>query len=167
MKREYPVAPIVAVGAVILDGDRILLIRRDREPARGRWTFPGGAVELGESLEEAVRREAFEETGLRVAVGEVATVIDRVERDGAGRVRYHYVIVDYFARAVGGTLQPASDVSDARWVGLEELDSLELTEKAGALARELLGERDGPHKGVTPHPNPSPARGRGAVSRLP
>ncbi|MGD8473496.1 MAG: NUDIX hydrolase [Anaerolineae bacterium] len=139
MKREYPDAPIVAVGAVILDGDRILLIRRDLEPARGRWTFPGGAVELGESLEEAVRREAFEETGLRVAVGEVATVIDRVERDGDGHVRYHYVIVDYFARAVGGTLQPASDVSDARWVGLEELDSLEMTEKAGVLARELLG----------------------------
>jgi ADP-ribose pyrophosphatase YjhB (NUDIX family) len=141
MKREYPVAPIVAVGAVILDGDRILLIRRDREPARGRWSFPGGAVELGESLEEAVMREALEETGLRVSVGEVATVIDRVERNEDGRVRYHYVIVDFFARAVGGTLRPASDVSDARWVGLEELDRLELTEKAGALARRLLQKR--------------------------
>lgn len=155
MKREYPAAPIVAVGAVILDGDRILLIRRDREPARGRWTFPGGAVELGESLDEAVRREALEETGLQVAVGEVATVIDRVERDDDGGVRYHYVIVDYFACPLGGALQPASDVSDARWVGLEELDGLEMTEKAGAMARRLLGKQD------SPHPNPSPG-GRGA-----
>jgi 8-oxo-dGTP diphosphatase len=139
MKREYPAAPIVAVGAIILDEDRILLIRRDREPAKGLWTFPGGAVELGESLEEAVKREAVEETGLQVVVGEVATVIDRVVRDDAGGVRYHYVIVDYFARPVGGALQASSDVSDARWAALQDLDELDMTEKAGELARQLLG----------------------------
>jgi 8-oxo-dGTP diphosphatase len=141
MKREYPAAPIVAVGAVILDEDRILLIRRAQEPARGLWTFPGGAVELGESLEEAVKREALEETGLQLVVGDVATVIDRVVHDEAGRIRYHYVIVDYFARMAGGLLQPGSDVSDARWAAREDLDGLEMTEKAGELARELLRGR--------------------------
>ena len=144
MRREYPVAPIVAVGAIILDGERILLIRRDREPACGLWTFPGGAVELGESLSCAVQREVLEETGLHVAVGEVATVIDRVLHDDVGQVRYHYVIVDYFARAVGGTLRPGSDVGAARWVGHGELDSLEMTQEAGALARQLLVAQDGP-----------------------
>jgi ADP-ribose pyrophosphatase YjhB (NUDIX family) len=141
MKREYPDAPVVAVGAVICRDDRILLIRRNQEPAKGLWTFPGGVVELGESLQEAVAREALEETGLRVVAGGVATVIDRVVRDEAGRVRFHYVIVDYFACAVGGLLQPGSDVSDARWVSLEDLDELDITEPAGDLARRWLQER--------------------------
>ena len=139
MRREYPVAPIVAVGVIIREDDRIVLIRRDQEPAKGTWTFPGGAVELGESLHDAARREALEETGLRVELGDVATVIDHVARDEAGRVRYHYVIVDYFARPVGGSLQSATDVSDARWFCLAELDGLDMTEKAGKLARDLLG----------------------------
>ena len=139
MKREYPAAPVIAVGAIILYQDRIVFVRRAKEPAKGRWTFPGGGVELGEALEDAVRREVLEETGLQVDVGEVATVLDRVVRDEAGAVRYHYIIVDYYARPVGGALRPGSDVSDARWVGLEELDGLEVTEKAGEMAREMLG----------------------------
>ena len=138
MRREYPVAPIVAVGVIIREDDRIVLIRRDQEPARGVWTFPGGAVELGESLHDAARREALEETGLRVELGDVVTVIDHVARDEAGRVRYHYVIVDYFARPVGGSLQSATDVSDARWFCLADLDGLDMTEKAEELARDLL-----------------------------
>ena len=138
MRREYPAVPVIAVGAIIRHQDRLVLIQRDKEPARGYWTFPGGAVELGEPLEDAVRREVLEETGLRVELGEVATVIDHVARDEAGAVRYHYIIVDYHARAVGGALRPGSDVSDARWMGLEDLDGLEMTKKAGELARELL-----------------------------
>ena len=138
MRREYPVAPIVAVGVIIREDDRIVLIRRDQEPAKGTWTFPGGAVELGESLHDAARREALEETGLRVELGDVVTVIDHVARDEAGRVRYHYVIVDYFARPVGGSLQSATDVSDARWFCLVDLDGLDMTEKAEELARDLL-----------------------------
>jgi ADP-ribose pyrophosphatase YjhB (NUDIX family) len=126
---------------VILEGERILLVRRGKEPSKGRWTFPGGAVELGESLKDAARREALEETGLYVDLGEVAAVLDNVVRDAEGRVIYHYVIIDYLARAVGGTLQPGTDVRDARWVGADELAALDLTEKAGELARKLLRGR--------------------------
>ena len=138
MRREYPAKPVIAVGAIIIDQDRLVLVRRAKEPSKGRWTFPGGAVELGESLHDAVRREVREETGLEVELGGVASVVDNVVRDEAGAVRYHYIIVDYHARPVGGRLQPGSDVSEARWVRLEELDGLEITEKAGQLARELL-----------------------------
>jgi ADP-ribose pyrophosphatase YjhB (NUDIX family) len=138
MKREYPPAPVVGVGAIIRHRDRLVLIRRDQEPARGYWTFPGGAVELGETLEDAVRREVLEETGLQVELGDVAAVFDRVDRDQAGAVRYHFVVVDYHARPVGGALRPGSDVSDARWFALEDLDHLPMTETAGELARALL-----------------------------
>ena len=141
MKREYPPAPVVGVGAIIRQGDRLLLVRRNQEPARGHWAFPGGAVELGESLEDAVRREVLEVTGLQVEVGDVVAVIDILARDEAGAVRYHFVIVDYHALVVGGALQPGSDASDARWVGLEDLDGLEMTEKAGELARAVLGTK--------------------------
>ena len=140
MRREYPEAPVVAVGVIIRQDERLVLIRRAKEPSKGRWTFPGGAIELGESLQEAARREAREETGLLIEVGEVATVVDNVVREAGGRIRYHYVIVDYYARPGGGSLQPGTDVSAARWVGLADLDSLEMTEKAGRLARQLLAE---------------------------
>ena len=143
MRREYPAAPIVAVGVVILEEGRIALVRRDKEPSRGRWTFPGGVVELGETLQDAARREAAEETGLLVEVGGVATVIDNVVRDDMGRIRYHYVIVDYLARPIGGRLQPGSDVSDGRWFSSAELDALDMTEKAGELARKLLSMQRG------------------------
>lgn len=143
MKREYPSGPVVAVGVVIQDGPRILLVQRDKQPSLGLWTFPGGAVELGESLHDAARREAWEETNLRVEIGQVAAVIDNVVRDPAGRIQYHYVIVDYLARAVGGVLQAGTDVRDARWFALEDLDSLDMTEKAGQLARHLLAHEIG------------------------
>jgi 8-oxo-dGTP diphosphatase len=138
MKREYPEGPIVAVGAVILKDERIVLVQRNREPSRGLWTFPGGAVELGEPIHEAVRREALEETGLVIEVGAVATVIDHVVRDARDRVLYHYVIVDYLARPVGGILRAGSDVSDACWATLADVEALEMTGKAQEFARGLL-----------------------------
>ena len=138
VKREYPASPIVAVGVIIRDGDRIVLVRRNQEPSKGRWTFPGGAVELGESLQAAAKREAWEETALDVEVGEVAAVLDTVVRNETGQIRYHYVIIDYIARPVRGELRPGTDVSDARWVSKDELDVLDVTEKAGELARQLL-----------------------------
>jgi mutator protein MutT len=138
MHRQYPQAPIVAVGVIIRQGDQIALIQRAKEPAKGLWTFPGGAIELGESLEEAARREALEETGLEVQIGKVATVIDHVARDAHGRVTYHYVIVDYWAQPVSGTLRPGTDAQDARWFNRAGLEQVTMTEKAGELARELL-----------------------------
>jgi len=86
----------------------LVLIRRDREPSKGRWTFPGGAVELGETVHDAVRREALEETGLQVEVGDLIAIVDRILHDNAGRIQYHYVILDFLAKPVSGALRPAT-----------------------------------------------------------
>lgn len=139
MKREYPAAPIVAVGVVIREGGRLLLVRRAQEPAKGLWTFPGGAVELGEELDAAARREALEETGLEIEIEDVAIVFDRIDRRG-DQIRYHYVIIDYFARPVGGVLHADSDVSAVRWVSYSDLEGLPMTELARELALDLLGQ---------------------------
>ncbi len=138
MKREYPEIPIVGVGAIVRDAGRVLLVRRNKEPARGLWTFPGGAVELGEPVELAVRREVLEETGLEIEVEQVFVVVDRIERDAAGRVRYHYIIVDYLARPLGGSLLAGDDADGAMWASLADLDRLEMTEPARGIARTLL-----------------------------
>ena len=140
MRREYPEAPIVAVGVIIRRENQIALIRRDQEPSKGLWTFPGGAVELGETVREAAQREALEETGLLVELGEVAIVLDHVVHDADGRVRYHYAIIDFMAHPIGGSLRPGGDVSDTCWASLTDLDVLEMTMKAKEVARELLGE---------------------------
>jgi 8-oxo-dGTP diphosphatase len=140
VRREYPVAPIVAVGVIVLRDGRIALIRRDREPAKGLWTFPGGAVELGETVREAAQREAREETGLEVEIGEVAAVVDNVIRDASGAIQYHYVILDFYARPTGGVLRAGTDVSDARWASLADVETLEMTEKAREIALQLLAD---------------------------
>jgi 8-oxo-dGTP diphosphatase len=132
MRREFPDHPLVGVGGVVIHRNRVLLIRRGSEPLKGQWSLPGGMLELGEELEEAVRRELKEETGLDVEPLAVLTVFDRIMRSGADlrRVRYHYVIVDYACRRRRGRLAPASDVLDARWVRREDLPRYQLTEKA-------------------------------------
>ena len=122
--RKYPDRPIVAVGAVILDGDRVLLIQRGQEPLKGEWSLPGGAVEIGETLEAAVAREVREETSLDVVVGPVVEVLDSIRRDTSGRAEYHYVIVDYACLVRGGTPTAAvrgTDAADVRWVPVDEL----------------------------------------------
>jgi ADP-ribose pyrophosphatase YjhB (NUDIX family) len=114
MQREFPEAPLVGVGAVVVDAGRVLLIRRGREPAKGQWSLPGGLLELGESLEEGVRREVKEETGLEVEPLELVELINRVLRQGE-RVQYHYVIADYLCRVTGGVLRASSDAEEVRW----------------------------------------------------
>src|SRR2546427_6340645 len=113
--------PTVGVGAVIFDGDRVLLVKRAHDPLKGEWSLPGGAVDRGETLEQAVAREIKEETGLEVEVGPVVEVLDRIHRDASGSVEYHFVIVDYLCRPTGGTFAPASDAETAAWVRLGEL----------------------------------------------
>jgi len=121
MSREYPERPVIGVGAVILDSDRVLLVQRGHEPLKGEWSLPGGALELGETLEEGIRREVLEETGLVIDPVAVVEVFDRIYRDSAGRVQYHYVLVDYLCRVIAGALACATDATDARWATLDQL----------------------------------------------
>jgi ADP-ribose pyrophosphatase YjhB (NUDIX family) len=130
MKREYPDSPLVGVGAVIVDSQsgnpRVLLIQRGTPPLLGEWSLPGGVLECGETLREAVAREAHEETGLVVETGEMLGVYERIIRSDDGRVRYHYVLLDFLCRAVGGDLKAGSDAADVRWFTREELPPLNL-----------------------------------------
>ena len=131
--RRYPDQPIVSVGAVVIDGDRVVLIKRGQEPLKGRWSLPGGVVETGEGLHAALVREVREETGLDVRVGPVVDVLDRISRDEAGRIEYHYVIVDYVCQPIGGSLRSATDVDDAHWVSRADLAPYELTIAVGRM----------------------------------
>ena len=142
--RQYPDRPFAGVGAVIVDGARVLLIRRRFEPLAGEWSLPGGVVEAGETLDACVRREMREETGLEVEIGPVIDVFDRITRDEDGRVRYHYVLVDYLCWPSGGTLQAGSDVDAAVWADSGDLSTYHLTDKAIAvIARALELAREG------------------------
>ena len=126
MAREYPDNPLVGVGAVIVQDDRVLLIRRGQAPLLGEWSLPGGVLECGETLREATIREAREETGLVVETAEMLGVYERVIRGDDGRVRYHYVLIDFLCRLVSGELLAGSDATDVRWFGNEELNALNL-----------------------------------------
>lgn len=130
VSREYPRAPIAAVGAVVVKDDRILLVKRGNEPGYGQWSLPGGAIELGETARAAAAREVMEETGFEVEVEDVVEVLDRIMLDAQGRVRYHYVLIDFVARHVSGEFHPSDEVLDGRWVLPEELHQYDLTEAA-------------------------------------
>ena len=126
MKRKYPSHPIIGVGGIIFQQDRVLLVKRGREPGLGQWSIPGGAVRTGETLKEAVVREVFEETHLEVEVLALAKVLERIFRDPEGRVAYHYVLVDFLCRCRGGELKSDSDAQEARFVPLQDLPSYEV-----------------------------------------
>jgi 8-oxo-dGTP diphosphatase len=128
VKREYPDAPLVGVGAIIIDQDRVLLVKRGQAPLAGNWSIPGGALELGETLRQAVIREALEETGLTVEAGELLGVYDRIVQDAEGRPRYHYVLIDFLCRKTAGELHAAGDAADARWFTRSDLAGLQLPE---------------------------------------
>jgi len=146
--REYPRHPIVGVGAVIILDGRVLLAKRGAEPGYGTWSLPGGMVELGETLRDAVTREVREETGLEVEPGPVVEVLDRIILDACGKPIYHYVLVDFLCTTVDGTPQPASDTLAIKLVDERELAAMELhpdtrrvIEKALLLAKSAGADR--------------------------
>ena len=143
--RQYPERPIVGVGAVIVEAGKVVLVKRRYEPLAGRWSLPGGTLEVGETLETGVAREMREETGLDVEVGPVIEVFDRIILDADRRVRYHFVLVDYVCWPVGGELQAGSDVDRAILVDPASLDAYDVTAKAQAvIARALELDREAP-----------------------
>lgn len=129
--------PLVGVGVMICDGDRYLLIKRAAEPDKGLWSIPGGMVEIGERAADAAAREAKEETNLDVEIVDVLDVVDKIIEDEDGRIRFHFVIVDYLAMLLGGELHASSDALDARWVKSEEFPDYELSPTLVELLRQI------------------------------
>ncbi len=134
-KNEYPESPKVGVGAIVFRDGNVLLVRRGQEPSKGLWSIPGGKVELGESLQRAVEREIFEETGIIIHANEPIYTFDLVEHDDAGRVKYHYVIVDLIADYIEGEIQAGDDAIDARWVSPREIEKLKMSQRTVELLK--------------------------------
>lgn len=126
MKREYPEHPIVGVSAVIFVGQSVLLVRRINDPGKGQWSLPGGAVELGEGLLEALERELWEELSIKIEIGGLVGVFDRIIHDRKNQVQYHYVLVDYWGWITKGHPRPASDINEVQLVSLEELEGFHI-----------------------------------------
>jgi 8-oxo-dGTP diphosphatase len=128
MKREFPEIPLVGVGAIIIEDSRVLLVKRAHPPLQAQWSIPGGVLEIGEMVREAAVREAREETGLVVEPEDLLGVYDRILRDIEERVQYHYVLIDFLCRRIGGELLAASDAAEVRWFKRGELPALNLAE---------------------------------------
>ena len=135
MKREYPETPLVGMGAVILDQGRVVLVKRKFPPLAGEWSIPGGRLKIGETQREGVVREARDETGLTVDPVELLGVYDRLLRDDAGRILYHYVLIDFLCRRLAGELQADGDADDARWFSQEEVGKISLLEDTEEVIR--------------------------------
>ncbi len=141
--RRYPRRPLVGVGAIMLDGDRILMAQRGKEPLKGWWSLPGGALETGESLREAVQREVREETGLEIEPVDVFEIFERILRDSEGAPEYHYVLIDYVCRITGGDLRAGDDVCRVEWVPRRDLGALQITEGTlGVIERAFQKRRN-------------------------
>jgi 8-oxo-dGTP diphosphatase len=140
--RRYPDRPLVGLGVAVLRPGAVLLVRRGQAPAAGAWSLPGGAQKLGETAEEGARRELREETGLEVGPLELAGYVDSIHRDAAGRILYHYTILDFAALWRGDAPRPGSDITELAWAGFGEFDAFALWSEARriiARARTLLG----------------------------
>ena len=135
-KNDYPDKPRVAVGAVVFNKQRVLLVRRGQPPSQGLWAIPGGSVEIGETLQEAAEREILEETGITIRAGEPVYTFDAIERDGTGKIRFHYVIVDLGADYVTGDPKAGDDAIEARWVTARELNELQVSPPTLKLLKE-------------------------------
>lgn len=139
--RRYPKHPLVGVGAIMLRRDRILMAQRGKEPLKGWWSLPGGALETGESLADAVRREVREETGLEIEPMGVLEIFERIIRDQSGAPEYHYVLIDYICRVTGGKLFPGDDVCAVDWVRRVDLPDLKITEGTLGVIEKAFRER--------------------------
>ncbi len=136
-RHEGPLAPQVAIGAVVIRNKQILLVKRKKEPGRGLWAIPGGSVQIGETLQEAAEREVLEETGLVVKAKQPIYLFDYIERDERNQVRFHYVIIDLEADLTGGRLCAADDALDARWFSPEEIRDTPITENTRRFLRKI------------------------------
>jgi len=143
MKRRYPKAPVVSVGAIIIKVNKVLLVKRAHEPSRGLWSIPGGVVELGETAQEALRREVKEECGLKIDIGPVFDVVNAIVKGKNGRIVYHYVIIDFLARYKSGNLKIASDIRNARWFRKDEITDLPMPSRAKKIVLRTLGRKAG------------------------
>lgn len=141
LSRDYPSRPVVGVGAVVWRDGRVLLIRRGKPPLAGQWSLPGGAQELGETVEEAARREVREETGLELTRVELLTVVDSITRDAQGAVRWHYTLVDVVAEAAAGVPRPGGDAAEVGWFDPDRLDELGLWTETVRVIRRAAGQR--------------------------
>lgn len=140
MRREYPQAPIVGVGAVVIREGQVLLVRRANEPNRGQWSIPGGTVELGETLAQAAAREVWEECQVQVEPGEVLSTFDLIRYDEQGKILYHYVLLDLAARYISGDPVAATDALEVRWVTAAELDQLDTIPRLVPVLRGALSQ---------------------------
>jgi 8-oxo-dGTP diphosphatase len=139
--RRYPKRPLVGVGAILLNRDRVLMAQRGKEPLKGWWSLPGGALETGERLADAIKREVLEETGLEIRLMGVFEIFERIMRDENDAVEYHYVLIDYLCRATGGVLRAGDDVCRVEWVRRRDLPQLQITEGTLAVIEKAFRDR--------------------------
>ena len=137
LQREYPKHPLVGVGAIIKKDDAVLLVKRKYEPGKGLWSIPGGLVELGETVQEAVKREVKEETGLEVEVVKLIDVVDNIIRDEQNRIKFHYILIDFLVSIKGGKCEPTSDASEIKWFKSYELTNYSVTNTAINLLKKI------------------------------
>jgi 8-oxo-dGTP diphosphatase len=135
---EYPQKPEVAVGALVLKDQKVLLVKRSQPPSENLWALPGGKVHLGETLQQAAEREIFEETGITIVAGEPVYSFDTIQTDEQGKVQFHYVIVDLLAEFKGGELRAGDDASDAGWFSLADMERIPVNESTKNLMRQYL-----------------------------
>jgi 8-oxo-dGTP diphosphatase len=142
MSREYPTFPIPGVAAVTIHKGKVLLVIRGKSPSLGKWGIPGGAVEVGETVEQAVVREVMEETNVVVKPVKLIKVFDTISHDSEGKVRVHYVLLEYLCEYVSGEVKAASDAPDAKWVPLKEMDSIDMMENTRRFVKQVA-EKEG------------------------